>query len=738
MPTRSLFSRKVWAVAACCLLLPWMAAAQNKASAIVQTEQVHAELLAYAPEGVGAGKPVQFGLKLTHQPHWHTYWKNPGDSGLPTTLNWTLAAGVTAGDIAWPIPKKIPIGTLANYGYEGTVLLPVPVSISPEFKPPPLGGDLTIKLKAGWLVCRQECIPQEGEFELKIPVQGSTALNRADFQDAALRQPVALNASEHPSNVIHVEGQRLRLTLTTLPATLRGHPLTLFPETPDILHNAATQVAPHTELNNQTASQSWAGNTWTADLPLSDQRSLSPSTLPLVLTRSDAAADEPAVAVRLELPVQGTWPAVAHATEVSPALAAALQANTAQAATPADAGSLMVALLGALLGGMILNFMPCVFPVLTLKVLAFARHADDRRAHRVSGWSYTAGVLVSFLALGMLMLALRSAGEQLGWGFQLQSPAVVAGLGILFTLMGLNLAGLFEFGQVLPSQLAGFRARRPEIDAFLSGMLAVAVASPCTAPFMGASLGLTVGLPAAQALLVFGAVGAGMALPYLAASLIPGVARALPRPGSWMVTLRSFMAFPMFATVVWLIWVLGQQTGIDGAGSLLALLLSMSLLIWTLGLRGRARLGLSALGTAILLWVGSNLGPLIIKPPPADGAAAVSERWLPWSPERLADALAGGKPVFVDYTAAWCVTCQYNKKTTLTHTEVLRDFDSHQVVLLRADWTRRDPAIRQALATLGRSGVPVYALYQTGRAPVVLSEIISRNDVHQALSSLSP
>ncbi|NDE73053.1 MAG: protein-disulfide reductase, partial [Betaproteobacteria bacterium] len=366
------------------------------------------------------------------------------------------------------------------------------------------------------------------------------------------------------------------------------------------------------------------------------------------------------------------------------------------------------------------------------------------RAQRNSGLAYSAGVLTSFVALGALMLALRGAGEQLGWGFQLQSPAVVAALALLFTLLGLNLAGLFEFGQVLPNRVSTLQARHPTLNAALSGLLAVAVASPCTAPFMGASLGLALGLPSWQALLVFAAMGAGMALPFLAASLSPALARKMPRPGPWMNTLRQALAFPMFATVVWLVWVLGQQSGIDGAAALLALLLLVSLLLWALGRSGAGRVSLVWLATALLCAMLWALGPLMLKSlPPASvlaeraGAAQTEPgQWQAWTPQLAQQTLAQGRPVFIDFTAAWCVTCQYNKQTTLANAQVLADLQARQVLLLRADWTRRDPAITQALAELGRSGVPVYALYAPGKPPQLLPEVLSVAALKAALAAL--
>ncbi len=701
--------------------------AQNKPQSVVTTDQVRAELMAHAPDGADAGKTVWVGLQLAHQPQWHTYWKNSGDSGLPTVLSWTLPAGVSAGDIAWPTPHKIAIGTLANYGYEGTVLLPVPLTISKDFKPSLLGSDIDVKLKATWLVCHTECIPQEGEFVLKIPVKGSTALNAAEFNAAFKAQPQPVLAGTQgilPDSQVQINGKALTLTVQGLPVALRGKTLDVFPETPEVIQTAAP------------ITQSWASGVWTASIPIAAERSNSPSVMPVVFA---AEVEGQRQSYRAEVKVLGEWPKIAAPAGLTPALDNALKANAFSAVAPAPSGpplTMIAAVLGALLGGLILNLMPCVFPVLAIKVMSFTQHADDQRGHRLSGLAYTGGVIVSFLALGALMLALRAGGEQLGWGFQLQSPAVVAALAVLFTVLGVNLAGVFEFGQFLPSALASAQAKNPVVNSFLSGVLAVAIASPCTAPFMGASLGLAVGLPAVQALLVFGAIGVGMAAPYLLASLVPAFARLLPRPGAWMDTFRRVMAFPMFATVVWLVWVLGQQTGMDGAGALLALLVSLVMVLWALTLAGRSRWVVATLSIAVFAMLTGTIGPNVLKISESTPVATAGDRWQAWEPGRVDQVLSTGQPVFVDFTAAWCVTCQYNKKTTLSHKDVLADLDAKKVVLLRADWTRRDPAITAALQQLGRNGVPVYVVYKAGAAPVVLSEILSVDEVRAVLARL--
>ncbi|HEY8904416.1 MAG TPA: thioredoxin family protein, partial [Rhodoferax sp.] len=691
---------------------------------VVTTEQMRAELMAYAPDGADAGKTVWVGLQLQHAPEWHTYWKNSGESGQPTELHWTLPVGVIAGDVAWPVPKKLPTSGLVTYGFDGTVLLPVPLTITPDFKPSVLNPELEIKLQASWLICKQECVPQDGEFVLHLPIKSSTAFNTAEFQAAEKARPQALQAASS----IAIDGQTLKVSVPGLPAALQGKTLELFPETPDVVDPAGAW------------KQAWNGAVWTATVPLSPQRSASPDRMPLVLV-SETAGQRSGFATLAN--ISGNWPTQAAISTAPPSATAPpsglAAAGTVSAPAPLPARvptSFWLALLSAVLGGMILNLMPCVFPVLAIKVVSFTRHADDRHGHHVSGLAYSAGVVLSFLALGALMLALRSAGEELGWGFQLQSPLVVASLAALFTIIGLNLAGLFEFGQFVPSSVAVLEAKNPAINAFLSGILAVVIASPCTAPFMGASLGLALSLPSLQALAIFASLGAGMALPYLAASWSPALARLLPRPGAWMDTFKHFMAFPMFATVIWLVWVLGQQTGIDGAATLLVLLMGLATVIWALTLHGRAKRLIASFSIALFLVTTWAIGKNVVHFSEPAGSAASTERWQAWAPGKVDQVLATGAPVFVDFTATWCVTCQYNKKNALANTDVLADLDSKKVVLLRADWTRRDPAITEALAALGRNGVPVYVFYTPGKAPVVLSEILSVSEVRSAIAGL--
>jgi thiol:disulfide interchange protein DsbD len=435
-------------------------------------------------------------------------------------------------------------------------------------------------------------------------------------------------------------------------------------------------------------------------LPISSERMDSPQRMAWLLVQGTANAPTGKQWV-LETPVQGKWQ---EWTETPAALSTGnvnLQLGSAPASVSAAPwATWMLAVLGAFLGGMLLNFMPCVFPVLAIKLLGITQHSGNQRTMRLSAWAFSVGVLISFLLLGGLMLALRAAGSQMGWGFQLQSPWVVGALAFLFVVMGLNLSGLFEFGHFVPSSVASFQFANPATNSLWSGVFAVVIASPCTAPFMGASLGLAIGFPAWQALPIFGAMGLGMALPFLLVSISSGWLKFLPKPGAWMNTFRHVMAIPMYATAIWLVWVLGLQTG------------------WWDNTPEAAPTSVSA---------ASN----------QDTATRPSIVWEAWSDDKVRTARQAGRPVFIDFTAAWCVTCQFNKKTTFADANLLKDFAQKNVLLLRADWTRYDPAITKALNNLGRNGLPVYAWYAPGKEVLILSELPSVQEVQNALSQVA-
>ncbi len=726
----------------------------------VRTEHVTAELVARSA-GVQPGQSVQIGLRLQHIPHWHTYWRNPGDSGLPTTLGWTLPAGAQAGAIEWPAPKRIPIGPLVNYGYEGDLLLPLRFTAPSDAQP---GSTLQLKAEANWLVCNDVCIPESATLNLALPVLAPGASVAPGplagrFDAAAAEAPVPLAGWRAE---LQRAGRDLQLRLVRQQPLQPGEalpPVQVFPYQEQVLEPArhavyrtadgyAVQmaVAPHAAAVPATltaiavAPPATGGATTPWGTP---QRSAEFS----VAVTEVAALALPAGAVRLDDPLAGGASSQSGGKRDLLGLGAAGSDSAPRTGGGASLG-LWAALALALVGGMVLNLMPCVFPVLSIKLLGLTQQGEQPARLRSHALAYSAGVVLSFLALAGLLLALRAAGSAVGWGFQLQEPGVVFALALLFFALGLNLMGVFELGTLLPQGLAGWRAQNPGMDAFGSGVLAVLAASPCTAPFMGAALGFAATQPAPQALAVFGALGLGMAMPYAALVLLPGWRHRLPRPGAWMLRLKQALAFPMFATVVWLVWVLGLQAGIDGAAQALLALLGLAALVWLLGLLRQptvaARLGAAtgmAAMVALLVWSWPSAQPAAA--PQGDAATAADGRtaaagtaWQPYSDSAVSEQLAQGRTVFVDFTAAWCVSCQVNKRLVLTQPAVLADFDKAQVVRMRADWTRRDAEITAALARLGRNGVPVYALLRPGQEPLLLPEILTAGLVRSALAGL--
>lgn len=711
--------------------IAWAQLMVSAKSAVVSTPQVRAELVAHAPDGVQTGKTFWLGLQLQHAREWHTYWRNPGDSGLPTQLEFILPPGLEVGPVIWPLPKKLSAGTLTNYGFDGDALLAVAVKVTSAYRAPS-NGQLPVQLHANWLVCRLECIPQEGDFALQLPTQSSFANHAKAFTSLIEQQATQLAT---PQKAARFDGDFLVAAVEGLPAAWVGQKLSIFPTEPELLESSTDQHA--------LAEQSWQGSTWSVRLPVSTARNDSPTKLGWLLVSQ--VTGESRQGVELVLPVSGAWPSptVKAYAEVS---ASKLASTATPSANIDGAFGFILALAGALLGGLILNAMPCVLPILAIKVLGFAQHGASKHLRRLTGVAYTVGVVASFLALGSAVLVLRTMGEQLGWGFQLQTPAVVAALAVLFTLIALNLWDVFSLGNVLPTNLASLQSRHPVVDALLSGVLAVAVASPCTAPFMGASLGVAMTMPTWQALSVFACMGLGLAMPFLLASWVPAVAQALPKPGMWMVNLRHALAFPMLATVIWLLWVFGLQTSVTQVMLLLGGLLVVALTVWACRFRTALARVIQVSGLLAIVWIGLEVLASPSATPQTQAPSttvrtatqASGDLWQHWTATAVQTELAQGRAVFVDFTAAWCVTCQINKQTTLNQPELLADFAAKQVRLMRADWTRRDPAISRALAELGRSGVPVYVLYAPNRAPQVLSELLSVAQVRQALEQLQP
>lgn len=662
----------------------------------MQQPHSQAELIAERT-AVAPGRTFTVALRLRLEDGWHVYWKNPGDSGMATSIAWALPAGFSAGAIQWPHPARIDTGPLTSYGYERGVLLLA------DLQPPAalaFGESVSIRAKSDWLVCKEICLPASADLALELPVAVTAPADPrwlSAFGEARARLPA--RSRDWQAQAFHRDGETtLRLVAPAGAPRLDG--LAFFPEREGLILNAERQRFERTQAG-------YALHLKTPAHSVGDTRTLAG----VLVAQPDFGT---ARALELDVPIQ--------------------------LASPARAGAragLVAALLLAFGGGLLLNLMPCVFPVLAIKVLAVVQQTHGRSAQlRSHGLLFALGVLLSFWTIAGLLLVLRAQGAALGWGYQLQSPAIVAALALLFFALGLNLSGVFQIGGALQSIGGGVRARGAHADALLTGMLATAVASPCTAPFMGAALGFALVQPAFDAMLVFTALALGMAAPYVLLCFVPQLMRRLPRPGPWMETLKQLLAFPLYATVVWLVWVLGQQVGMDGAARLLAGLVLVAASLWAVGRWAHAARGARTAARAIALAL--ILAGIAVAWPDRrveQPAQSAQDAWQPWSEEAVRSALAQGRPAFVDFTAAWCVTCQVNKRLVLSAQAVDRRFGELGIARFRADWTNRNPAITAALARMNRSGVPVYALYSpAGNAPVLLPEVLTRKLVLDALA----
>lgn len=687
-------------------------------AAVVKSERVEAQLVS---ERLSAqpGKPALVGLKLRMADEWHTYWKNPGDSGLPTRIQWTLPEGWKAGEIQWPYPKPLPVGPLMNYGYEDEVVLLTQLTPPADAAP----GPHMIRANADWLVCKDVCIPEKGELDLELTVgPGEPAVNpraRASIERAQNMLPVEVQGWTYESAL---SGKTLVVRMTPPEGVTPPARATFFPEREQLIEPAEPQKL------------------------LREGRSLR---FEMKLVEPVPADVQSVAGVAVS---DAGWPGVqrkaiaVHAPVAASLAAAGAISSPASAGGAASAdgigGSALAALAFAFVGGILLNLMPCVFPVLGIKVMGFVEHAHgEARAMRLQGLIFTAGVVLSFLALAGVMLALRAGGAQLGWGFQLQSPLVVMLLAAMFFVLALNLSGVFEWGAFAQSMTSNLTARGRYADAFLAGVLASVVATPCTAPFMGAAVGFTLTQSTVLALGVFGTMGAGMALPVLLLALFPKLLKRMPRPGAWMETFKQVLAFPLYATVAWLAWVLGAQAGNDAVFALLGGLVLVAMGAWMYGKWEHSAAPWRAAVAAILVAAGVAVawpGPATDLPEGAQPVVRAGELpWEAWSPERVSELVAEGKPVFVDFTAAWCVTCQVNKRVALNRPEVVEAFAVRGVVPLRADWTRQDPRITEALSSMGRNAIPVYALYEPGHAqPRLLPEVLTPSLILAEISRL--
>ncbi len=640
------------------------------------------------------------GLHFKLESGWHIYWSNAGDSGEPPKIQWTLPKGISATSMQFPAPIRLPLGPLMDFGYENEVLFPFTFHVADGVG----AGPAVLHAKVDWLVCREVCIPGKTELELTRNVyRGLHDLGLVHtplFQQFLRRLPTPLPAGD--TAVFQPTPAGLRLAVTTGQRETQAE---FFPEDEDILDNPAPQTVRPTPTG------------LVLELKKDANLATNPAQLKGVLELAGGRNYEIAATL-------GTVAAPA----VAPAFSLAALASTA---------------LFAFFGGLLLNLMPCVFPVLFLKGLALVNSGtEERHKLRAHGLVYTAGILVSFWALVGLLLGLRAAGATLGWGFQFQSPVFLLLMAALLFFLGLSLAGQFEIGLTLTSAGGELAARQGYAGSFFTGVLAVVVATPCTAPFMGAAIGYALAQPAIVTFGIFTALALGLAAPYVALTLQPAWTRLLPKPGAWMEILKQAVSVPIFATVIWLVWVVAQAYGAALLAGLLAIFLLLAVAGWFLGRWPGQRWAAIVAALLLLTAVAACItAPRELATQPeqlsSKSSEARSATWQPWSAEGVQQALAAGRPVFVDFTAGWCLSCQVNERVALSQPEVMQAFGTKNVALFKADWTREDPAITQALAALGRSGVPVYALYTPGQeSPQLLPQVLTPGIVLDAVAKL--
>lgn len=662
---------------------------------------------------VAPGDTFHLALHQQITPGWHTYWRNPGDSGEPTRLELSLPDGWRTGEMIWPAPHSYDLGPLTNYGYSAEVTLPVPVTAPDNAAE----GPLTINAFATWLVCEDICIPEEAELTLTLDV-GASTVDRAG--QALINQALEQAPDRAPDMRAGLEGDSDGLVLTLSDPRFDGASLSdvsFYPHDSGVIDHAADQSVTHEGENLRLdvaagyLSRNGVDQARTGVLVYTARRGNEWSEEAVEFTAREGLR-------------------VNELAASSSSVAGVSGQGALRAPEPQSIGFLQAAGL-ALLGGLILNLMPCVFPVLSMKALTLVeKRGAERGEARALGLVFAAGVVGTFLVLGGLLLVLRVAGLPALWGMQLQAPLVVAGLATLMFLIGLNFLGVFEIGTSLQSVGSGVKdsGRR---GAFLTGVLAVFVAAPCLAPFMTGALAFALTQPALASLTIFVFLGVGLAFPFVLVSFVPGLLNLLPRPGAWMTRFREILAFPMFATAIWLVWVLSAQLGSDGVLWLMLALLASSFTVWALRLGG-------AMGRiTVLAGVLLTLGALSVtaRLEPVTRTVSGQSEWAQWSESAVAEAQAAGRPVFVDFTAAWCVSCQVNKLGTLSDSRVRDVFAQQDVALFRADFTNRDPVIADALARHGAAGVPLYLVYPPESGdPEVLPPLLTSGIVIRAVN----
>jgi len=662
---------------------------------------VHVRLVA-EDSAVAPGGTVAVALAQDIRPGWHTYWINPGDAGAATEIKWSLPQGWSATPIQWPTPKRLPVGPLMDYGYEGKPWLLQQLKVPDNAKP---GDTIVLKAAVDWLACKDVCIPEDATLSLPLKI-GNTTPDPNVVRDFALARSLLPVTS--PWKVTYALGSTLDI-YAAAPALAKAHPVEVvfFPQKSNILDGDAQQKPDFTKDG---------------------------LILRLKLASKTAKVADPLVGVLVLKSSDGSTQALNVSASSRPTADAA--ASSGQVGAGSAAGiTLLVAMLSAFVGGVILNAMPCVLPILAMKALALTSHnGRGQREASSEGLAYSAGAILSFLAFGLVIVLLRQGGTAVGWGFQLQNPIAVAGFALLIFALGLNLSGVFEVGSIaLGDNLAN---RSGSLGAFFTGVLAVAVAAPCTAPFMAAALGYALTQSPTAAMAIFLSLGIGFALPFLILGLWPRSLAFLPKPGTWMLRLKQFLAFPMYGAAAWLGWVLAQQAGPDGVAVLLTAMVALSLAAWLwnvtrdLSVRGRGAGAVAAFAILIGILCGLTTISVGIASPSAN---ADSETF---TDAKLAALRAAGRPVFVDATASWCITCLVNEKAVLSRAGVKDAFARQQVAYLVADWTNRNAAITKMLDANGRSGVPLYLYYAPGAAaPVILPQILTEAAVLSVIGS---
>ncbi|MEO0508845.1 MAG: protein-disulfide reductase DsbD domain-containing protein [Verrucomicrobiota bacterium] len=689
-------------------------------SAVGRAEPVQAvhttiELLA-EQDAIVPGETFHLAVRFEQEPNWHIYWVNPGASGLPPEITWKLPAGFEVGAIQWPIPQLISLEGLVSYGYKDVVSFIVPVKAPAELKP---GTVVDIRAEIFYLICNELCLPGDAVVDLALPVGKSSGPSEATavFKAGRASQP----SSEMPFEVI-----ASRLEEQTLFVEITGQSL---PESLYFFAEAEGMIDP-----NPAQIYTVEGEVAQLALPMD-----------FLFFEGDRVELEgvlagPETSWRVSIPPLGTTP------DVPAADAKAVQTSGGLEQRLLDLG-LFGWLILAFSGGVILNVMPCVLPVLSLKVFSLLNHGGQSRAQAMAhGIAYTLGVVFSFLILAGVLFALRALGDSIGWGFQLQNPGFVLVLAVVFFLFGLNLMGVFEIGSSLVGADAKVAGRKDLFGSFGVGVLAAVVGAPCVGPFVGGVSGVALQANTFTGLLIFTMLGFGMASPFLVLAAFPKLVAYLPKPGLWMETFKQSMGFLLMAALVFLAYLLGQLAGPAAIVALLALLLVAALAAWIYGrwaapvksprTRGVARLVTLALLVTGIFW---GLGSVRVAYNNYGGGpklVAEGDPWAPWSNEAVEKSLAEGKPVFVDFTASWCLICQVNKKSAL-HTEATQElFEENGVVSLSADWTRYDPAITEELEKFERSGVPLYLLYSPSGQVSVLPQNLTNGIVREAVKAL--